>query len=324
MIRFITLLGLTVISFGAVIALKAIGNPKHYIKTRKRNNEFRSWRVSTGYKGSYFRDRPRSVLGNQILDEERFHSSIEAAKGILPGTDLSFDLMVITESLLFWSIAETRVMRIITDRTFPRLLVNRYTNDAFVEADNDYAHLHTSLVLEGDFYKHFEVWCGKNKENETLALLTPDVMQALMDLPPKIDVEFSENSIFIYFRTTGSRLEFELSTKALFVAANILTSEVLRTKNSNKTDNTELFKQIESTYFLSTRQKTAQILFILLEVTCFFILTTIFVASPTLMFEPDWNFASIMPVIAICYVLVLAFVIRRIQKQYVFRVRSRS
>lgn len=283
--------------------------------TRKRAQEFQAWLSSVGWESGYFKHRPKSILTNQRSSSRNI---VETAKGTLPGTTLPIDLMVIAEIPLLWSWRETRVMRIITNRTFSRLVINRYSNDTIIaDTTDNLVPVEKSLMLEGDFYKYFNVLCEKDKEQEALTILSPDVMQILTELPPRIDIEFSGNSVFIYFRSSTSRLEFKYSIEAIFVAASLIVGKVLHIADLPRSGSLELFERIKTTYTLSQKQKAWQITYMLFEMTCLFGLTVVFVLLGILKIRSSFDITKAIPLIAICYAVFITVLVRRLQKQYI-------
>lgn len=56
---------------------------------------------------------------------------------------------------------------------------------------------HTKLTLEGDFNKFFTVHVATGKERDLLEMLTPDVMEKLMEYSDLFSFEFYEDRLFV-------------------------------------------------------------------------------------------------------------------------------
>ncbi len=54
------------------------------------------------------------------------------------------------------------------------------------------------LELEGDFNKYFTVYCPKDYERDALYFLTPELMQVLVDMNDKYDVEMLGQELYFY------------------------------------------------------------------------------------------------------------------------------
>lgn len=54
------------------------------------------------------------------------------------------------------------------------------------------------LSLEGDFDRHFTLYCPEGYERDALEIFTPDLMQLLMDTSSGCDVELVDDWMFVY------------------------------------------------------------------------------------------------------------------------------
>ncbi|MEK9196085.1 MAG: hypothetical protein AAB914_01825 [Patescibacteria group bacterium] len=54
------------------------------------------------------------------------------------------------------------------------------------------------IELEGDFYKHFDVYVPKNYERDMLYFVTPELMSILADKGFDYDVEVLDDELYIY------------------------------------------------------------------------------------------------------------------------------
>ncbi|MDQ1123984.1 hypothetical protein [Microbacterium trichothecenolyticum] len=63
------------------------------------------------------------------------------------------------------------------------------------------------LSLEGDFDKHFALYCPEGYERDALYLFTPDVMARFVDNAAALDVEIVDDWLFLYARRDLSTLD---------------------------------------------------------------------------------------------------------------------
>jgi hypothetical protein len=55
-----------------------------------------------------------------------------------------------------------------------------------------------TLTLEGDFNKHFTLYCPRGYERDALYVFTPDLMALLIDETGDLDVEIVDDMLFVY------------------------------------------------------------------------------------------------------------------------------
>ncbi len=60
---------------------------------------------------------------------------------------------------------------------------------------------HQKLQLEGNFNDHFDLYISKGFHLETLQILTPDIMEILLDTSKHFSLEFIHNKLYIYADT---------------------------------------------------------------------------------------------------------------------------
>lgn len=54
------------------------------------------------------------------------------------------------------------------------------------------------ILLEGDFHKHFDLYCAKGAEVLALSIITPDIMQDMMSQSRLVDIEIFRNRLNLY------------------------------------------------------------------------------------------------------------------------------
>src|SRR6478609_9747463 len=63
------------------------------------------------------------------------------------------------------------------------------------------------LSLEGDFDRHFTLYCPEGYEQDALYLFTPDIMARFIDHAAQLDVEIVDDWLFLYARREVSTLD---------------------------------------------------------------------------------------------------------------------
>ncbi|WP_261166701.1 DUF3137 domain-containing protein [Microbacterium sp. Marseille-Q6965] len=63
------------------------------------------------------------------------------------------------------------------------------------------------LSLEGDFDRHFALYCPQGYERDALYLFTPDIMARFIDHAGQLDVEIVDDWLFLYMRRGASTLD---------------------------------------------------------------------------------------------------------------------
>lgn len=195
-----------------------------------------------GWQPGYYRKRPPSILKNV---QSSARGIDEAAMGVLPVSQLQADILTINEA--YEMNRKTRVMRIITPKVFPRIVLNRRANDTV----DDLVALPSDYKLEGDLHSYFEIMYEKGTEQASLAVLTPDVMRTLINLPQNIDIELSKSSIFIYFRAGMAPLDAYYSTHVLFITADLLTKELVNKTHPAAGFSDEFMRGLTKAYTVS-------------------------------------------------------------------------
>ncbi len=85
----------------------------------------------------------------------------------------------------------------ICELTFPTQMPNIVLNAHNFSSYSLFDFGLKKLTLEGDFHKHFTLYCQPNYEIEALQIFTPDVMQDLMKKSKNYDIEFADDKIYI-------------------------------------------------------------------------------------------------------------------------------
>lgn len=84
-------------------------------------------------------------------------------------------------------------------RTVPHMLLDAKANNAgWFSSLPSGLKASTKLRLEGNFNKHFTLRVHKKQERDALYILTPDVMEDLIDKASGYDIELRDTTLFLY------------------------------------------------------------------------------------------------------------------------------
>ncbi|PJJ71392.1 hypothetical protein CLV46_0938 [Diaminobutyricimonas aerilata] len=85
------------------------------------------------------------------------------------------------------------------DRPLPHIVLDAKANNSRVFGSNmPTLQRDQVLSLEGDFDKHFTLYCPKGYERDALYIFTPDLMAACIDEANAFDVEILDQWMFVY------------------------------------------------------------------------------------------------------------------------------
>lgn len=103
-----------------------------------------------------------------------------------------------------WGYVEMRL-----DTPLPHIVLDAVGNNGLFGASNLPATFSRDqrLSLEGDFDRHFALYCPTGYERDALYLFTPDVMARFIDNAAALDVEIVDDRLFLYARRELSTLD---------------------------------------------------------------------------------------------------------------------
>ena len=116
-------------------------------------------------------------------------------------------------------------------RALPHIVLDARGNNALrssnlpIDFDRD-----QQLDLEGDFNKHFTLYCPRGYETDALYLFTPDIMARFVDHAAELDVEIVDDRMFLYSRKPLVSLDPEV-WDWLFATIEALTAKVDQWEN---------------------------------------------------------------------------------------------
>ncbi|WP_040168004.1 hypothetical protein [Microbacterium gorillae] len=102
-----------------------------------------------------------------------------------------------------WHYAAVRL-----NNRLPNIVLDAQANNSFL-GSNLPAHFHRDqhLSLEGDFDRHFRLYCPTGYEADALYLFTPDVMANFIDAVGAFDVEIVDDWVFLYTQARPNPLD---------------------------------------------------------------------------------------------------------------------
>jgi hypothetical protein len=85
------------------------------------------------------------------------------------------------------------------DRELPNMVLDSKENNSLFGSDLPISFRRDQILsLEGDFDKHFTLYCPQEYEQDALYVFTPDLMALLIDDAGSFDVEIVDDWMFIY------------------------------------------------------------------------------------------------------------------------------
>jgi hypothetical protein len=86
------------------------------------------------------------------------------------------------------------------DRKLPNMVLDSKENNTLFGSDLPITFKRDQILsLEGDFDKHFTLYCPQEYEQDALYVFTPDLMALLIDDAGSYDVEIVDDWMFIYY-----------------------------------------------------------------------------------------------------------------------------
>lgn len=107
------------------------------------------------------------------------------------------------------------VARIATTNKLPSMILDSKKTEAVEE----FSIPVNFVSLEGDFDEYFSLYCRKDDQINALSIITPDVMQALIQVAPLVDIEISDNYIYLITRGNIAVSTVKKALKAVDIVA---------------------------------------------------------------------------------------------------------
>lgn len=147
---------------------------------------------SSGYQGLIF--------SNNISDRVESSIQIPAATGV---TDFDFEIANYRYQSRYTDSKKTYYkgfVKINLNKDLPNIVLNSKANDSLLSDTLPGSFKSKQkLSLEGNFDKYFDLYTPKTYKRDALYFLTPDVMHALIENCPDVDIEIVDSFLYFYY-----------------------------------------------------------------------------------------------------------------------------
>jgi hypothetical protein len=118
------------------------------------------------------------------------------------------------------------------DRKLPNMVLDSKENNTLFGSDLPITFKRDQILsLEGDFDKHFTLYCPKEYEQDALYVFTPDLMALLIDDAGSFDVEIVDDWMFIYSPHAFAPLDAQNYARLFNIVQSVGTKTVSQTAN---------------------------------------------------------------------------------------------
>jgi hypothetical protein len=118
------------------------------------------------------------------------------------------------------------------DRKLPNMVLDSRENNTLFGSDLPITFKRDQILsLEGDFDKHFTLYCPKEYEQDALYVFTPDLMALLIDDAGSYDVEIVDDWMFIYSPHQFPPLDARNYARLFTIVETVGTKTVSQTAN---------------------------------------------------------------------------------------------
>ena len=118
------------------------------------------------------------------------------------------------------------------DRKLPNMVLDSKENNTLFGSDLPITFRRDQILsLEGDFDKHFTLYCPKEYEQDALYVFTPDLMALLIDDAGSFDVEIVDDWMFIYSPHAFAPLDAQNYARLFNIVHSVGTKTVSQTAN---------------------------------------------------------------------------------------------
>ncbi|WP_111720804.1 hypothetical protein [Homoserinimonas sp. OAct 916] len=102
------------------------------------------------------------------------------------------------------------------DRRLPHMMLDARSNNALFGSNLPVSFSKDQVLsLEGDFDRHFTLYCPRDYQRDALYIFTPDLMALLIDNAGAFDVEIVDDWMFVYSSTPFDMID-EVTLRRLF------------------------------------------------------------------------------------------------------------
>ena len=118
------------------------------------------------------------------------------------------------------------------DRKLPNMVLDSKENNTLFGSDLPITFKRDQILsLEGDFDKHFTLYCPKEYEQDALYVFTPDLMALLIDDAGSFDVEIVDDWMFIYSPHAFAPLDVQNYARLFTIVQTVGSKTVSQTAN---------------------------------------------------------------------------------------------
>jgi hypothetical protein len=118
------------------------------------------------------------------------------------------------------------------DRQLPNMVLDSKENNTLFGSDLPITFKRDQILsLEGDFDKHFTLYCPREYEQDALYVFTPDLMALLIDDAGSFDVEIVDDWMFIYSPHAFAPLDAANYARLFTIVQTVGTKTVSQTAN---------------------------------------------------------------------------------------------
>lgn len=176
-----------------ILGIAGICNRWLYLRSLKKRVRLHRFAEQNGF--SYY-DRTRPEEQGEVFHRGRDPKAFEVVSGSYQGHPFWFGNFYYTiGSGKHSRTVRVGVLNITLPRAVPYVVLDGRQNTMDIAGSIDTSQ---KLELEGDFNTYFTVYCPKNYERDVLYFLTPELMQALVDMDDMFDAEIVGKELYFY------------------------------------------------------------------------------------------------------------------------------
>ena len=150
----------------------------------------------SGFGGALFEFLQGSSVSDRFASSGRPILEIGTITGTVGGSQIrQSGSWTVTTSYGTTSVRSFGFLAIQLERAVPHLVLDAKSNGSSIPMPIAGGQ---SLSLEGDFDRHFTLYCPAGYERDALYIFTPDLMALLIDESGAFDVEIVDDMMFIY------------------------------------------------------------------------------------------------------------------------------
>lgn len=209
-----------ILIFIGILIVSSATNRWWHLRILKRQVAFKQFAIRNNF--SYY-DKTKPEEQGGVFHRGRDQNARGVVQGSYKGHPFWFGNFYYTiRSGKYSRTIRVGVLNVTLPRAVPYVLLDGRQNTMDVARSVDTSQ---RLELEGDFNTHFTVYCPKDYERDVLYFLTPELMQALVDMQDIFDAEIVGKEL--YFYTSKELLPNSDMVKKLFALISTIGGEVV-------------------------------------------------------------------------------------------------